>query len=60
MQGSGGMKQMPLGEQRFEHKLGQDRIRAKNKREFLDEMNLVKPWVELASRIAPSAPAPDA
>ena len=30
------------------------------KREFLDEMNLVVPWAELVSLIAPHAPAPGA
>jgi IS5 family transposase len=30
------------------------------KREFLDEMNLVVPWAELVSLIAPHAPKPSA
>jgi IS5 family transposase len=43
------MKQVSLGESGFERKTKRTR-----KREFLDEMNLVVPWVEL---IAPHAPA---
>ena len=49
------MKQMSLGESGFERKTKRTR-----KREFLDEMNLVVPWVELVSLIAPHAPAPGA
>ena len=49
------MKQMSLSESGFERKT--KRIR---KREFLDEMNLVVPWAELVSLIAPHAPAPGA
>ena len=46
------MKQMSLGESGFERKTKRTR-----KREFLDEMNLVVPWAELVSLIAPHAPA---
>jgi IS5 family transposase len=49
------MKQMSLGESGFERKTKRTR-----KREFLDEMNLVVPWPELVSLIAPHAPAPGA
>ncbi|MDP3351708.1 MAG: IS5 family transposase [Hydrogenophaga sp.] len=49
------MKQMSLGESGFERKTKRTR-----KREFLDEMNLVVPWSELVSLIAPHAPAPGA
>ena len=42
------MKQMSLGESGFERKTKRTR-----KREFLDEMNLVVPWAELVSLIAP-------
>jgi len=49
------MKQMSLGESGFERKTKRTR-----KREFLDEMNLVVPWAELVSLIAPYAPAPGA
>ncbi len=49
------MKQMNLGENGFERKTKRTR-----KREFLDEMNLVVPWGELVSLIAPHAPAPGA
>ena len=49
------MKQMSLGEDGFERKTKRTR-----KREFLDEMNLVVPWGELVSLIAPHAPAPGA
>ena len=49
------MKQMSLGESGFERKTKRTR-----KREFLDEMNLVVPWAELVSLIAPRAPAPGA
>jgi len=49
------MKQMSLGESGFERKTKRTR-----KREFLDEMNLVVPWGELVSLIAPHAPAPGA
>ena len=49
------MKQMSLGENGFERKTKKTR-----KREFLDEMNLVVPWAELVSLIAPHAPAPGA
>ena len=49
------MKQMSLGESGFERKSKRTR-----KREFLDEMNLVVPWAELISLIAPHAPAPGA
>ena len=45
------MKQMSLGESGFERKTKRTR-----KREFLDEMNLVVPWTELLSLIAPHAP----
>lgn len=47
------MKQLSLGESGFERKTKKTR-----KREFLDEMNLVVPWAELVSLIAPHAPAP--
>jgi len=40
---------------RFERKTKRTR-----KREFLDEMNLVVPWAELGSLIAPHAPQPGA
>jgi transposase, IS5 family len=46
------MKQMSLGESGYERKTKRTR-----KREFLDEMNLVVPWGELVSLIAPHAPA---
>ena len=46
---------MSLGENGFERKTKRTR-----KREFLDEMNLVVPWGELVSLIAPHAPAPGA
>ena len=46
------MKQMSLASSGFE--LVTKRTR---KREFLDEMNLVIPWSELLSLIAPHAPA---
>ena len=49
------MKQMSLGESGFERKTKRTR-----KREFLDEMNLVVPWAELVSLIAPHALAPGA
>jgi IS5 family transposase len=49
------MKQMSLSECGFERKTKRTR-----KREFLDEMNLVVPWAELVSLIAPHAPAPGA
>ena len=49
------MKQMSLGESGFERKTKRTR-----KREFLDEMNLVVPWGELVSLIAPHAPEPGA
>ena len=49
------MKQMSLGESGFERKTKRTR-----KREFLDEMNLVVPWRELVSLIAPHAPTPGA
>ena len=49
------MKQMSLGGSGFERKTKRTR-----KREFLDEMNLVVPWAELVSLIAPHAPAPGA
>jgi transposase, IS5 family len=49
------MKQMSLGESGFERKTKRTR-----KREFLDEMDLVVPWAELVSLIAPHAPAPGA
>ena len=45
------MKQMSLSESGFERKTKRTR-----KREFLDEMNLVVPWTELLSLIAPHAP----
>ena len=47
------MKQLSLGESGFERKTKRTR-----KREFLDEMNLVVPWAELVSLIAPHAPVP--
>ena len=47
------MKQMSLSESGFERKTKRTR-----KREFLDEMNLVVPWAELVSLIAPHAPQP--
>ena len=47
------MKQLSLGESGFERKTKRTR-----KREFLEEMNLVVPWAELMSLIAPHAPAP--
>jgi transposase, IS5 family len=46
------MKQMSLSDSGFERKTKRTR-----KREFLDEMNLVVPWDELVSLIAPRAPA---
>ena len=46
------MKQLNLGESGFERK-----TKRKRKREFMDEMNLVVPWAELVSLIAPHAPA---
>jgi IS5 family transposase len=49
------MKQMSLSESGFERKTKRTR-----KREFLDEMNLVVPWAELLSLIAPHAPKPGA
>lgn len=49
------MKQLSLGESGFERKTKRTR-----KREFLDEMNLVVPWMELVSLIAPHAPTPGA
>ena len=49
------MKQMSLGGSGFERKTKRTR-----KREFLDEMNLVVPWAELVSLIAPHAPTPGA
>ena len=49
------MKQMSLSESGFERKTKRTR-----KREFLEEMNLVVPWAELVSLIAPHAPAPGA
>ena len=49
------MKQMSLGESGYERKTKRTR-----KREFLDEMDLVVPWAELVSLIAPHAPAPSA
>ncbi len=49
------MKQMRLGESGYERK-----TKRTHKRAFLDEMNLVAPWAELASLIAPHAPAPGA
>jgi len=49
------MKQMSLSESGYERKTKRTR-----KREFLDEMNLVVPWAELVSLIAPHAPAPGA
>ncbi len=49
------MKQLSLGESGFERKTKRTR-----KREFLYEMNLVVPWAELVSLIAPHAPAPGA
>ncbi len=44
---------MSLGGSGFERKTKKTR-----QREFLDEMNLVVPWAELVSLIAPHAPAP--
>ena len=49
------MKQISLSESGYERKTKRTR-----KREFLDEMNLVVPWAELVSLIAPHAPAPGA
>ena len=49
------MKQMSLSTTGFERKTKRTR-----KREFLDEMNLVVPWAELVSLIAPHAPQPGA
>ena len=49
------MKQLSLSESGFERKTKRTR-----KREFLDEMNLVVPWAELVSLIAPHAPSPGA
>lgn len=49
------MKQMSLSESGFERKTKRTR-----KRQFLDEMNLVVPWGELVSLIAPHAPTPGA
>jgi transposase, IS5 family len=49
------MKLMRLGESGFERKTERGR-----KLEFLDERNLMVPWVELVSLIAPHAPAPGA
>ena len=49
------MKQMSLSESGFERKTKRTR-----KREFLDEMNLVVPWAELVSLIAPHTPQPGA
>ena len=49
------MKQMSLSDSGFERKTKRTR-----KREFLDEMDLVVPWVELVALIAPHAPAPSA
>ncbi len=46
------MKQMSLGESGYERKTKRTR-----EREFLDEINLVVPWAELVSLIAPHAPA---
>ena len=46
---------MSLSESGFERKTKRTR-----KREFLDEMNLVVPWAELVSLIAPHAPSPGA
>ena len=45
------MKQMSLDTTGFERKTKRTR-----KREFLDEMNLVVPWAELVSLIAPHSP----
>jgi hypothetical protein len=47
------MKQMGLSERGFERKTKRTR-----KREFLDEMNLVVPWAELVTLIAPHGPRP--
>jgi IS5 family transposase len=47
-----GMKQMNLDESGFERETKRTR-----KHEFLDEMNLVVPWVQLVSLIAPHGPA---
>ncbi len=49
------MKQMSLSESGFERKTKRTR-----KRNFLDEMNLVVPWAELVSLIAPHTPQPGA
>jgi len=49
------MKQMSLCESGYERKTKRTR-----KCEFLDEMDLVVPWGELVSLIAPHAPAPGA
>lgn len=49
------MKQMSLSGSGFERKTKRTR-----KRQFLDEMNLVVPWGELVSLIAPHAPTPGA
>ena len=49
------MKQMSLSDSGFERKTKRTR-----KREFLDEMDVVVPWVELVALIAPHAPAPGA
>ena len=49
------MKQMSLSESVFERKTKRTR-----KREFLDDMNLVLPWVELVALIARHAPTPGA
>lgn len=49
------MKQMSLSGSGFERKTKRTR-----KRQFLDEMNLVVPWAELVSLIAPHAPTPGA
>lgn len=46
---------MSLSESGFERKTKRTR-----KRQFLDEMNLVVPWAELVSLIAPHAPTPGA
>ena len=50
-----GMKQMSLRESGFERKIKRTRKRA-----FVNEMNLVVPWSELVSLIAPHAPMPGA
>lgn len=49
------MKPMSLSESRFGRKTKRTR-----KRQFLDEINLVVPWAELVSLIAPHAPTPGA